>query len=419
MSIAVDSATGEVFVGTPGNQRGSNSHFAVVPYNELGEQVGPVIGPPPGGYRTENPEEEELPELYSMHIAVYESPQGPVLYVSDYTYFFEEHSGSWVWQVASIPEPSATTNPASPITNTAATLNASVNPEGESTLSCKFEWGTEAGVYTHEASCAPNPGSASTAKAVKAEISGLTPKTTYHYRVVERTNGGTAEGADVAFTTKPNPPALTTGAASELTQTAADLAGTVNPEGTALTECAFQYGTTTAYGSAVACASLPSGSGTSPLPVSAALTGLAANTTYHYRVVAGNGSNESGADQTFTTLANTCATDAALCPPPVEPSNKITLGAAKQKGSAIDVSVTVPGPGSLAASGKDLKAVSASPSGAGALTLKLSPTSAGSKLLKKKHKLSVKVTFTFTPTGGTAGTATKTIDFKTKSKKKH
>jgi hypothetical protein len=118
-------------------------------------------------------------------------------------------------------------------------------------------------------------------------------------------------------------PAVTTGAASSITQTGATVAGTVNPNGSAVSDCHVEYGTTTAYGSQVPCAAGP-GSGTSAVAVSASLTGLTAGTTYHYRVVATNGGGTTnGADATFATTAatvlpppRTCATDASLCPDP-------------------------------------------------------------------------------------------------------
>jgi hypothetical protein len=57
--------------------------------------------------------------------------------------------------------------------------------------------------------------------------------------------------------------------------------------------------------------------GSTATAVSAALSGLTAGTTYHYRVVGTNGGGTTnGADASFTTLADTCATNAALCPPP-------------------------------------------------------------------------------------------------------
>jgi hypothetical protein len=64
----------------------------------------------------------------------------------------------------------------------------------------------------------------------------------------------------------------------------------------------FQYGTSTSYGLNTATNTVPAGaSGTA---VSASLTGLAANTTYHYRLVVANRDGVSlGADRTFSTAA--------------------------------------------------------------------------------------------------------------------
>jgi phosphodiesterase/alkaline phosphatase D-like protein len=92
--------------------------------------------------------------------------------------------------------------------------------------------------------------------------------------------------------------------ASSITQTAATLNATVNPNGGEVSKCEFEYGTTKSYGSTAPCSSLP-GSGTSPVAVSASVTGLAANTTYHFRISATNASGTSkGADQKFETPPN-------------------------------------------------------------------------------------------------------------------
>jgi hypothetical protein len=94
----------------------------------------------------------------------------------------------------------------------------------------------------------------------------------------------------------------TTAGATSITQTGAKVAGTVNPNGGNVTVCKVEYGLTNAYGSEAACASLP-GSGTSAVAVEKSLTGLTANTTYHFRFVATNaGGSGQGSDQTFTTL---------------------------------------------------------------------------------------------------------------------
>jgi len=97
-------------------------------------------------------------------------------------------------------------------------------------------------------------------------------------------------------------PTVVTGAASSVTTTSATLNATVNPNGAEVTKCEFEYGETTAYGKTASCTSLP-GSGTSAVAVSASITGLTANITYHFRISATNvgGTNE-GADATFGTV---------------------------------------------------------------------------------------------------------------------
>ena len=98
-------------------------------------------------------------------------------------------------------------------------------------------------------------------------------------------------------------PTTVTELASSVAQASATLNATVNPNGETVSECHFEYGTSLSYGSSVPCASLP-GSGESPVAVSAAVAGLAEDTTYHFRVVATNPLGVShGADQTFTTGA--------------------------------------------------------------------------------------------------------------------
>src|SRR5438876_6605967 len=81
------------------------------------------------------------------------------------------------------------------------------------------------------------------------------------------------------------PPTVVTEPASSVTQTSATLNGKVNPNGSEVTECKFEYGPTEAYGQSAPCAQA-AGSGTSPVAVSAALESLAENSTYHFRISA-------------------------------------------------------------------------------------------------------------------------------------
>jgi hypothetical protein len=107
---------------------------------------------------------------------------------------------------------------------------------------------------------------------------------------------GSAAAAGVA-------PAVSTGNEQAVTSTSATLTGSVNPEGEATTYY-FEYGTSTAYGSATPSPAASAGSGTTNVNVSAAAGSLTPSTTYHYRVVATNASGtNTGADRTFKTNA--------------------------------------------------------------------------------------------------------------------
>ena len=94
-----------------------------------------------------------------------------------------------------------------------------------------------------------------------------------------------------------------TGAASGIGSASASLNGQMTYQGSAVTDCHFEYGMTTAYGASAPCAQAVGTSG-SPAVVSAALTNLAPATTYHFRVVGGSAAGTGyGADQTFTTTS--------------------------------------------------------------------------------------------------------------------
>jgi hypothetical protein len=171
---------------------------------------------------------------------------------------------------------------------------------------CTFEYGTSTS-YGKTAACSPSPGSGSSAVGVSAVVTGLTANTTYHFRVVASNATTKGEGADETFKTLEEPvvvlaPTVATGKASSIGETGATLNGTVNPNGTAVTACTFEYGTSTSYGKTAACSPSP-GSGSSAVGVSAVVTGLTASTTYHFRVVASNATTKGeGADETFKTL---------------------------------------------------------------------------------------------------------------------
>ncbi len=115
-------------------------------------------------------------------------------------------------------------------------------------------------------------------------------------------------------------PVATTSAASTVGTKSATFAGTVDPRGTA-TDFAFEFGTTTAYGSETTYAS--GGSGSGAVARSAAVNDLSPATTYHYRTVAYRDGTEiaAGADMTLTTHA---APTASITSGPAEGSTSAT-----------------------------------------------------------------------------------------------
>jgi hypothetical protein len=213
------------------------------------------------------------------------------------------------------PTPTATTQQATGVTETEATLNGSVNPEGQAT-SYYFEYGTTEsyGTKTGEVSA----GSGSTSQEFHFTWTGLSPSTTYYFQLVAVYGAGKTkvEGGKMTFKTAapPGAPTASTQQATGVTETEATLKGTVNPDGEA-TEYFFEYGTETSYGQKTEKATLLASENNQA--VSATITGLTAGAQYHYRLVAQNslGGPIEGEDVKFMTLS-----PPAKQPPAKEPS---------------------------------------------------------------------------------------------------
>ncbi len=94
--------------------------------------------------------------------------------------------------------PAVVTGPASHVTSTSATLNATVNPEGIST-NWFFQFGvtTSYGSTTSSRLLAAGPSDV----AVSYGVANLSAQATYHYRVVAKSSAGTTYGTDVLVVT--------------------------------------------------------------------------------------------------------------------------------------------------------------------------------------------------------------------------
>jgi len=126
--------------------------------------------------------------------------------------------------------PTATTNAASSISTTGATLNGTINANNSSTT-VTFQYGTTTS-YGNTVTATPGTVTGNANTLVSKAITGLSPNTTYHYCVIAVNSAGTTKGSDMTFTTRAKVPAA--GPFSNITNTRirANWMANGNPAGT-------------------------------------------------------------------------------------------------------------------------------------------------------------------------------------------
>ncbi len=212
--------------------------------------------------------------------------------------------------IVTVPDTTATA--ATNNTGTHATLNGTVNPAGIELSECFFEWtlALEAtpSSFDHTTPCAESPaaiGAGTSPVAVHADLSNLAPNgVRYVFRLAARNPQGAPRVLNQeSFETSAT---LTTADATPVTATGATLRGSVDPDGVAIAQCLFEWGQTDAYGSTAPCVpdATGIGSGASPVPVHADVSGLHPGTVYHFRLKAAdaNGPFPPTADRTLQTV---------------------------------------------------------------------------------------------------------------------
>lgn len=217
------------------------------------------------------------------------------------------------------------------ITNNTAIFNGTVKANNLSTV-VTFEYGNTTS-YGQNVTVAQSPVSGNTVINISEPVTGLSPGTTYHFRLKAVNTSGTVYGTDLSFKTT-STGLTTTAPATSVTTTDAILNGNLYPNNLSTT-VTFEYGTTTSYGNVVPALQSPA-SGTNPVAVTAALGGLTPGTTYHYKVKAVNTSGTTeGEDVTFTTLKLPDATTGSATS--ITPSGATLNGTVNANNSQTDV----------------------------------------------------------------------------------
>lgn len=173
------------------------------------------------------------------------------------------------------PAPGVATGGVDSVGVTSARVNGIVDPRGRGTVAW-FEYGTTSKLGSRTADQAV----ASRAR-IYGPLGGLQPGVRIYFRVVARSDAGTAAGETRAFTTSAGP--LATTGPAQVSGVSVVLTGSVDPVGRA-TSWWFELGPTTAYGTSTVVRGAGSGRGT--VAVSETLAGLTPGSEYHVRLVA-------------------------------------------------------------------------------------------------------------------------------------
>ena len=202
-------------------------------------------------------------------------------------------NGHRVWILDDVADPpTATIGSVTGASSRGATFNGFVDPNGAPT-GYHFEYSDDGVDWTAFPVSDTAVGSGSSPVAVSATVSGvLEPNTTYQVRLVaKRTSSpATDTSAETTFTTLAEGPTIAPFATADAGTTTATLYSRVTPNSQATTY-RFEWGATTAYGNLTP--PVAAGAGSDSVLASAAIAGLTPGTTYHFRLLASNGSGNS------------------------------------------------------------------------------------------------------------------------------
>jgi hypothetical protein len=329
--IALDSA-GNIYVTNRSSIFGSSESNSVVVLHEgkfdrvLDEHEPLSVGvdPSTGHVYVFRADEERVAEYEATGTlidtfveAVAAQPQMLGIAVSKDGHFYSvEFFGGVVRYTPDLTVPTVTTGAASGATETAATLNAVVDPDtahggGPVTL-CQFEYVTEEAFESHgfegapHAACVPStPFSA--VQSVSATVT-LAPSTTYKFRITAANANEVLDEGEALEVTTVGPPVITAESSIALGGNRATLTARVNASGFEA-DCHLEYVAEEAFLASgfAGAASTPCTPAAIPASaeqvVSVSIADLALNTVYDYRFASANSSGTThGATQTFATF---------------------------------------------------------------------------------------------------------------------
>ncbi|MEI8033754.1 MAG: SBBP repeat-containing protein [Chlorobiaceae bacterium] len=218
-----------------------------------------------------------------------------------------------------ITVPVITTDAATALTSTSATLHATLTSDGGETPSnVELKWGTQSNNYTNTCTPVTNVGSA-----YSCDLSGLTADTPYYVQASATNSVGTGNGSEMSFqTTATSPvitvPVITTDAATALTSTSATLHATLTSDGGETpSSVELKWGTQSGIYPNTCTPVIKVGNA-----YSCSLTGLAPSTTYYIQASATNSAGTgSGGEMNFQTIASD-----VVITPPTPPITNISSG---------------------------------------------------------------------------------------------
>jgi hypothetical protein len=213
------------------------------------------------------------------------------------------HCDIGAFEAVLVGQPSATTGAATNIAASEATLQSTIDLDGEAG-GFHFVWGTSAAALTKETPEVA-AGVVSNDIAESEVLGALNQETTYYFKAVaDNASGSVPAGNVLSFTTPsgpPGPPIVTEVGVVSVTETTATVEFTINPNGAATTY-EVEYGPTESYGHKTKPVGIGGTGG--PKRYTETLTGLNAHSTYHFRALAINSEEANGVpseDRAFTT----------------------------------------------------------------------------------------------------------------------